>query len=214
MRSDAIDQLLSTYLKMPAKVSWKGAVGDSMRGVFEGGRMELAGISVLALPCDRLVIASERFQFTPGLPARIQVKAPRVEFSIDQRQLDLWLARLRAPFSLRLQDEAIEFQLDLGGFPVSRTLTTLEMSRGWIVLKPQEAEFLGLRNPLTKLLRGYLPIPRLAPQTRMSAIRHTKGSIRFELALEDFEEEISPGLIERLNSRFLPFARRPGRADR
>ena len=48
MRSDAIDQLLTTYLEMPAKVSWRGALADSARGIFEGGRLELAGVAVLA----------------------------------------------------------------------------------------------------------------------------------------------------------------------
>ena len=49
MHSDAIDQLLTTYLKQPAKVSWQGALGDSVRGNFEGARLELAGVSVLAM---------------------------------------------------------------------------------------------------------------------------------------------------------------------
>ena len=210
MRSDAIDQLLSTYLKMPAKVSWNGAVGDSVRGVFEGGRVELSGISVAALPCDRLIIESDRFQLTPGIPARIQVTAPRVEISIDQRQLDLWLARARTPFSLTLEEDSIGFQLDVAGFPVSRTRTEIGLTNGWLTLKPQHAEFFGRSSRLARLFRGFLPVPRLAPQTRMSAIRHAAGALRFELALEDIEDEITPGLIERLNSRFLPFARRPG----
>ena len=179
-----------------------------MRGIFEGGRIELAGISVLALPFDRLVFESDRFQLTPGLPARIQVIGPRLEVSIDQRQLDRWLRRVRAPFELALQAEGIEFQIALAGFPISRTLTTLEIARGWLALKPRHAEFMGLQNRLASLFRTYLPMPRLAPQTRITAIRHVEGAIRFELTLDDFEDEISPGLVDRLQSRFLPFARR------
>lgn len=209
MRSDAIDQLLSNYLKMPARVSWKGAIGDSVRGVFEEGRLELSGVSVLALPCDRIVVESDRFQFTPGVPARIEVAAPRVEISIDQNQLDRWVRRTRAPLGLNLEAEGIETLIDLAGFPISRTLTTLEIRRGWLRLTPIEAQFMGLENRFAKLFRGFLPIPRLAPQTRLSAIRHSHGSIQFELGLEDFEEAITPGLIERLTARFLPFARRP-----
>ncbi len=208
MRSDAIDELLSSYLKQPAKVSWTGAVGDSVRGIFEGGRLELAGISLFALPIDRLVFETDRFQLTPGLPAKIEVVHPRVEISFDQRQLDRWLVRARTPFTLQLRTDGIEFQMQLGGFPISRALTSFEIRGGWIALKPRYAEFLGLRNPLASLFRAYLPLPRLAPQTRITAIRHAENSIRFELTLEDFEDEITPGLIDRLWSRFVPFERR------
>ena len=208
MRSDAIDQLLSSYLEQPARVSWKAAAGDSVRGIFEGGRLELAGISVLALPVGRLVFETDRFQFTPGIPAKIELVRPRIEISFDQQQLDRWLARARAPFALLLRDDGIEFQMELGGLPISRTLTSLEIRAGWIALTPRYAEFLGLQSQLASLFRAYLPLPRLAPQTRITAIRHAEKSIRVELSLEDFEDEITPGLIDRLWSRFLPFARR------
>ncbi len=213
MRSDAIDQIISTYLRMPAKVSWKAAIGDSIRGVFEEGRIELAGVSTLALPFDRLVFESDRFQLTPGIPATIHVVRPRLELSIDQRQLDRWLVRARAPFDLRLEQDAIEFEMALGGFPITRTRTELEISRGWISLRPVHAELLGLRNRLANLFRTTLPLPRLAPQTRLTAIRHARGAIRVELTLDDFEEEINAGLVDRLQARFLPFARRSSRED-
>jgi len=207
LRSDAIDRLLSTYLQQPAKVSWEGALGDSVRGIFEGARIELAGVSVMALPFDRLVLESDRFQFTPGLPATIEVIGPRVEVSIHQRQLDRWLRRARAPFALELHEDGIEFQMDLRGFQISRVLTTLEISGGWLALKPKRAEVLGLRSRLASLFRTYLPMRRLAPQTRLTAIRHAQGAIRMELTLDDFEDEITPGLVDRLQSQFLPFAR-------
>ena len=49
MHSQAVDELLSQYLAMPARVSWKGALGDSVRGTFVGGRLELAGVAVLVV---------------------------------------------------------------------------------------------------------------------------------------------------------------------
>lgn len=207
MRSDAIDHLLSSYLRQPARVSWDGAIGDSMRGIFEGGRLELAGVAIMALPFDRIVFETERFQIHPGMPAQIQVTRPRVEISIHQKQLDRWLKRARAPFSLELTKKAIDFRMEVAGYEVTRAETELAISGGWFILKPRTAEFMGLRSRLASLFRGYLPIPRLAPQTRISAIRHAKGAIRFELALDDFEEEITPGLVDRLQSRYLPFVR-------
>ena len=207
MRSDAIDQLLSTYLEMPARVSWRGALADSARGRFEAARLELAGVAVLALPFERLVFETEEFQFVPGLPARIIATGPRVFLSIDQRQLDRWLRRGRAPFDLRLTKDAIEFSMELAGRQLTRTETELSVDDGWFVLRPRRAEFLGLNNRLASLFRGSLPLPRLAPETRLVGVEHLEGAIRLELALDDFEDVITPGLVERVQERFLPFAK-------
>jgi hypothetical protein len=207
MRSDAIDELLSNYFKMPAKVSWDGALADSVRGVFEGARLELAGLAILALPFDRLVFQTDRFQFTPGIPARIEATRPKIEVSIDQRQIDRWLQRARVPFELRLSADAIEFRMSVGGFPLTRTKTEIGIQRGWFVLQPKQIEVFGVRARLVSVLRTYLPLPRLAPQTRLTGIRHVEGGLRFELSLDDFTDVITPGLIERLQNRFLPFAK-------
>jgi hypothetical protein len=204
MRSEAIDELLSTYLAMPARVSWKGALGDSVRGTFVGGRLELAGVAVLALPCQRLVLESERFQFTPGLPARIRAVGPKLEITIEQAQIDRWLARARAPFSLTLRADGVELALDVAGYPVTRMQAELCIDRGWFVLRPRHASLFGFENRLATLFRTFFPMPRLARETRLSAIRHQAGAIALELALDDFEEDLSPGLVGRLQQRFLP----------
>jgi len=208
MRSDALDELISSYLKMPAKVSWDGALADSIRGVFEGVRIELAGLAILALPFDQMVFRADRFQFTPGIPARIEAVRPKIEVSIDQRQFDLWLRRARVPFELRLIEDAIEFRMGVGGFPLTRTKTELGIQRGWFVLRPKRIEVFGVRARLVSVFRTYLPLPRLAPQTRLTGIEHAEGTLRFELSLDDFVDVITPGLIERLQGRFLPFARK------
>jgi len=208
MRSDALDELISSYLKMPAKVSWDGALADSIRGVFEGVRIELAGLAILALPFDQMVFRADRFQFTPGIPARIEAVRPKIEVSIDQRQFDLWLRRARVPFELRLIEDAIEFRMSVGGFSLTRTKTELGIQRGWFVLRPKRIEVFGVRARLVSVFRTYLPLPRLAPQTRLTGIEHAEGTLRFELSLDDFVDVITPGLIERLQGRFLPFARK------
>lgn len=207
MRSDAIDQLLSTYLEMPARVSWRGALADSALGRFESVRLELAGVAVLALPFERLVLEADEFKFSPGIPARIFATGPRVILSIDQRQLDTWLRRSRAPFSLDLKEDCIEFRMEIGGFPITRAKAELYVQRGWFVLRPLRAELMGFQNRLASLFRSYVPLPRLAPQTRLTGVEHVDGAIRLELGLDDFEETITPGLVERMQERFLPFAR-------
>jgi hypothetical protein len=207
VRSDAIDQLLSTYLELPARMSWQGALADSARGIFEGGRLELAGVALLALPFDRLVLEADRFQFIPGFPARISTTSPRIVVSIDQRQVDHWLAQARAPFELELTESAVEFRMNIAGFALGRAKTELRVRNGWFVLLPKHAELLGYRSRLASLFRTYLPLPRLAPQTRLTGVEHVEGAIRLEMSLDDFEEEITPGLVGRMQKRFLPFAK-------
>ena len=67
-------------------------------------------------------------------------------------------------------------------------------------------DFSIVRNRLAGLFRTYLPLPRLAPETRLTGVEHVDGAIRLELTLDDFEDVITPGLVERMQSRFLPFA--------
>ena len=210
MRSDAIDQLLSRFLELPARVSWTGALADSARGNFEGARLELAGVAVLAMPFNRLVLESERFQFIPGIPARIAATSPRIILSIDQRQIDRWLAQARAPFEMTLSEAGVQLRLDFAGRSLGRFDAEIRIQRGWFVLQPKHAEFLGIRNRLASLFRTYLPIPRLAPQTRLIGVEHASGSIRLVLGLDDFEDEITPGLVNRLQERFMPFAKQFG----
>lgn len=207
MRSDAIDQVISTFLEMPARVSWSGALADSARGHFEDARLELAGMAVLPLPVERLVLEARRFQFVPGIPARFVVEGPRLVLTIDQRQIDAWLDRARAPFALRLAEGSVEFRMEVAGFPIGRAETEVRISRGWVVLRPKHQEFLGVRNRLATLFRTYLPLPRLAPQTRLTGVEHDEGLIRLELTLDDFEDVITPGLVDRVQERFLPFAK-------
>ncbi|MAG29708.1 MAG: hypothetical protein CL908_02300 [Deltaproteobacteria bacterium] len=207
MRSDAIDQLLSNYFEQPARVSWEGAIADSVRGSFEGARLELAGVAVLALPFDRLILEADCFRFIPGIPAHIEATGPRIEVSIAQRRLDQWLRRARAPFALDLIEDAVEFRMEVAGFPISRAETELRVRNGWFVLQPKHQEFFGMRNRLASLFRTYVPLPRLAPQTRLTGIVHEKGALRLQMSLDDFEDEITPGLVTRMQQRFLPFAR-------
>ena len=135
------------------------------------------------------------------------MRQPRLVLSFDQRQVDAWLERARAPFSLQLTERAVEFRMDVAGFPISRAETELRIARGWLALHPKRQEFLGFRNRLASLFSTYLPLPRLAPQTRLSGVEHARGAIRLELTLDDFEDVITPGLVERVQERFLPFAK-------
>src|SRR5690606_5887969 len=112
-----------------------------------------------------------------------------------------------APFTLALRERDVELALDVVGIPVTRAAASLEIDRGWFVLRPKQASLFGLQNHLAALFRTYFPMPRLAPETRLSSIRHHPGALVLPPARSDFEEDLTPGLVEGLQRRSLPIPR-------
>jgi hypothetical protein len=54
------------------------------------------------------------------------------------------------------------------------------------------------------MFRFYLPMPPLSKETRLAGIDHEPGRLRLRFGIDDFEEEVSPGLLSRLRKRFFP----------
>jgi hypothetical protein len=59
-------------------------------------------------------------------------------------------------------------------------------------------------NYVASLFRTYLPLPPLAGNTELESIQHQTNLLRLTFALEDFNEQITPGLLVRLQKRLLP----------
>jgi hypothetical protein len=205
VRSDAIDQLVSGYLALPVKLSWEGSLADSLRGTFEGVRVEIGGIATAWLPLERLSVSVKRAVFTPGLPASIVVEKPEVAISVGQRDLDRWLDGFQLPFRLRFGERGLIVNTELAGVSISEFETTLEIVRGWFVLRPQRASILGLPSNLARLFRAYLPLPPLSPEARLVNIEHAERRLTLHFAVSDFEEQVSPGMLRRLRKRLLPW---------
>ncbi len=206
MRSDRIDQLLTRYVKQPVKLSWSGSLTDALLGSFEGARLELAGVATAWLPLQRVVLEAERVKLTPGLPARLRVEVPRVELSVGQLDVDLWLSRFDLPFRLELAEKGLVVHTEIAGFPVGEFETSLDVVRGWFVLRPRRASFLGVPGYVSSLFRTYLPLPPLPEQTRLVAIGHEPEGINLTLEIDDIDEAVTPGLLDRLRRQILPFA--------
>ena len=205
MRSDAVDQLLTSYLELPVKVSWEGRLADAMRGRLEGVQVEVAGVATAWLPIERIAVHADCARFTPGLPARIRVEAPVVQVTVGQRDLDRWLDGFQLPFRLRLADGGLVVHTEIAGLALSEFETRLEVVRGWFVLRPQRATVLGIPNQLARLFRTYLPLPPLSPDARLVGIEHARGRLSLHFGISDFEEEVTPGMLVRLRRRLLPW---------
>jgi len=205
VRSDAIDQWLSSYLEMPVKLSFEGSAGDALRGTFDGVGLEVAGVATAWLPLERIALHADRATITPGLPARLAVEAPVVSITVGQRDLDRWQGGSQLPFRLSLGEKGLGVNAGVAGVVLGEFEAQLDVAGGWFVLRPRRATILGIPNQLASWFRAYLPLPPVSPEARLSGIDHAAGRITLHFSINDFEEEISPGMLERLRRRLLPW---------
>jgi len=203
-RSDLIDELLSTYLKVPVMLYWDEASGLPFPDQFTNARAEFQGIATEWLDLERVTCVAEKSTFVHGLPAQLKMEGPGLEITIGQKALDRWLKRFQLPYRLELGSEALIVHTEIAGFPVAEFETTVEIVGGWFVLKPKRTSFFGVPGYVSSIFQTYLPVPPLSRETRLSGIEHTAGSLTLRFALSDFDEEITPGLLLRLRKKFFP----------
>jgi hypothetical protein len=203
-RSDLIDELLSTYLKVPVMLYWDEASGLPFPDQFSNARAEFQGIATDWLDLERIVCVAGKARFVHGLPAQLRVERPGLEISIGQKALDRWLKRFQLPYRLELGSDALVVHTEIAGFPIAEFETTVEIVGGWFVLKPKRTSIFGVPGYVSSLFQTYLPVPPLSRDTRLAGIEHAAGRLTLKFALSDFEEEITPGLLLRLRKKFFP----------
>ena len=203
-RSRVVDQLVSSYFELPVRIDWKKATGMPFPDQFEDAKLEFSGFATAWLDLKQVVWRAHHVRFATGMPATVRVSQPRVEIAVGKAELTRWLKRFELPYRLELAEDAIVIHTELAGFPVAELEARLEVVNGWFVLQPRRASVLGMPNYMASLFRTYLPLPPLAGNTRLDAIHHEPELLRLTFTLEDFEEQVTPGLLARLQKRLLP----------
>ena len=203
-RSQLFDELLGSYLKIPVAMFWEKASGLPFPDRFEDTRLEFQGVATAWLNLEQIVWHADEVHFQHGLPARIALQNPAIELVVGQQELDRWLGRFDLPYRLELAADALIVHTEIAGFPVAEFETTLQVVDGWFVLKPKRATFFGMPAYVSSMFRSYLPIPPLSPEARLVGIEHAPGTLSLRFGLDDFEEEVSPGMLDRLRKRFFP----------
>jgi len=202
--SSVIDQLVSSYFERPVKVHWERASGLPIPDKFEQARLEFAGLATAWMDLKQVVWHAERVRFIPGLPARIEVTGPKVEIAVGQDALDRWIRRFELPYRIELGADALIIHTELAGFPIAQLEARLAVVNGWFVLQPKRASILGVPNYVAALFRTYLPLPPLTGSTKLVAIGHEPELLRLTFALEDFAEDVMPGMLLRVQKRLMP----------
>lgn len=206
IRSDVIDQLVSSYLKLPVQIHWIEARGLPFPDTYIHARLEFAGLATSWLQLEQVVWHADELRFVPGLPAKIYLQAPGIELVVGQGEVDRWREQFSLPYRLELADTGLIVHTELAGFPLGEFETGLEVVDGWFVLEPKRATVLGVPSYVSSLFRSYLPMPPLSRDIRLAAIEHETGLLRIRFAMDDFDEEVSPGLLQRLQNRFFPLS--------
>ena len=212
MRSDAIDRIVSTYLKQPVKLSWKGSIADPLRGRLDEVTLTLAGVATAWIALDEIVLGAAHVEITPGLPARIAVQRPQVQLALGQARVDDWVERFRLPFDLRLGPNGLAVKPRMIDVSMLEFETRLAVKSGWFVLQPMRTGLIGVPDWFGAVLRTYLPLPPVSDSARIVSIRHAPRHLWIDLEADDLEEELTPGLADRLRERLLPFSR-AGKAE-
>lgn len=204
-----IDQLVSSWLERPVRVTWSHASGLPLPDLYEDPAIAFSGLATAWLDLDTVIWRAGRVAFTPGLPAALAVTAPVLAVTVAQAAVDRWLGRFDLPFRLELGADALIVHTEVAGLPLARLEARIGIVNGWFVLQPQRASFLGMPNYLATLFRTYLPLPPLADSARLAEIRHAPGQLTLAFALRDFTETVTPGLFLRLQRRLTPTVEGP-----
>lgn len=202
--SELVDELLSSYLRMPVTMGWEKASGLPFPDRFEHSRLDFRGIATGWLGLDQISCTARETRIEHGLPARLRLTEPGLEITVGQEALDQWLSRFQLPYRLELGAEGLIVHTEIAGFPIAQFETTIEVVGGWFVLKPKRASIFGVPGYVSSIFQTYLPVPPLSRETRLSRIEHAPGTLMLRFALDDIEEEITPGLLLRLRKRFFP----------
>jgi hypothetical protein len=202
--SSVIDQMVSSYFELPVHIDWAHATGLPFPDRFEQPELQFSGLATAWMDLQEVIWRADHVHFVPGMPASVKVRGPRVEVAIGKDDLTRWLKRFELPYRVELTEDAIVLHTEFGGFPVAELEARLEVVGGWFLLQPKRASILGVPNYVASLFRTYLPMPPLAGNTRLESIRHQPDVLRLTFGLEDFEEQVTPGLLGRLQKRLLP----------
>ena len=77
-RSEILDQLITSYLKLPVRLFWEGGPPFALGGdTFDDVRLEFDGIATAWLNLQRVVLHADEVKVIPGLPVQLRVSDPR-----------------------------------------------------------------------------------------------------------------------------------------
>lgn len=196
--SALIDTVSEAALGRPLRPKVKMSAAGLLRGELDVVQVELPAYAVAGLVIDRFIVRGERVRVVPGLPPTFVASPVSLRAVVSQDNVDRWTRDLYLPFRLRLTDEGVVTTAGIGGIRMTEIVTVPDIAGGFLRLRPQRASLLGVPAPLTRFLRGYLPLPPLPRQASLSAVDPSDGELTLTFTIERFEQGLTPDVAQRL----------------
>lgn len=200
-----VDRIVTEVARVIARRPVDVRLVPSVEGVFGGRldevRIELRGIATTGLVIDRALVRATKVGVRPGFPARLVAEHLEVTGTVGEQAANRWLRTDLGPFRVHLEPDGAVVRTSVAGLTVNEVSTELAVDGRWLRLRPQRASVLGVPTPMTRLFRGYLPLPALPAGARLGGIEHREGEISVTFDLGSVDEAIDLGLTERLARR-------------
>jgi hypothetical protein len=199
-------------LDHPIRPRIKATPQGLLRGELDVVKIEVPGVLAAGLLIDRLVVRAERVRITPGLPPHVKAGPVGIRAFVCQANVDRWVRTSRLPIRVQLTADGVVLTTGLGGVRMGQVQADLEVAGAFLRLVPKRATIVGVPAPLTRFLRGYLPLPPLPRGARLREIGHGDGELAVTFEIEELDEALTPDIARRVRQLTrLPLPSLPGR---
>jgi hypothetical protein len=206
-----IDDASSRILNHPIRPRIKATPQGLLRGELDVVKIEVPGVLAAGLIIDRLVIRAERVRISPGLPPHLKAGPVGIRAFVSQANVDRWVRTSRLPIRIKLTAEGVALTTGIAGVQMGSVLADLEVVGPFLRLKPKKARIVGVPAPLTRFLRGYLPLPPLPRGAHIRGVDHADGEVIVTFRIDEFDEALTPDIARRVRQLTrLPMPRLPG----
>ncbi len=195
-----VDDAASRMVNHPIRPRVKATPQGILRGELDVVKVEVPAVLAAGLVLDRVVVRAEHVRIVPGLPPRLQAGPVGLRAYVSQANVDRWIRTAHLPIRLTLTAEGVVLTTGLRGIRMSETLAELEVSGRFLRLAPKRMTIVGLPAPLTRFIRGYLPLPPLPKGARITDVRPGDGELAVTFELEQVDEALTPDIARRLRS--------------
>ncbi len=195
-----VDQASSRVLDHPVRPRVRATPAGLLRGELDVVKVEVPAVLAAGLLIDRVVVRADHVRIAPGLPPRLQAGPVGLRVFVSQANVDRWTRAAHLPVRVSLTHEGVMLTTTVAGFRMSEVLADLEVAGPFRRLAPPRMTIAGMPAPLTRFLRGYLPLPPLPKGARLTDVQPGDGDLAVTFALEHVDEPLTPDLAKRVRS--------------
>lgn len=194
----ALDSVIEATVGRPLRPRVSMSPAGLLRGRIDQVKIELPAYAISGLVVDRFIIRAHDVRVQPGLPPVFVAEPVELTVVVGQDNIDRWIADVRLPFRLRLTEEGILTTTGIRGLRMTEVLTVPDVVGGFVKLQPRRVSLLGVPAPMTRFLRGYLPLPPLPRSAKLDDVVNRDGEMELAFRIDRFEQPLTPEVQTRL----------------